>query len=287
MKSTPRSANGNDLFDRIPLWILFSIGVAILLVLGVGVFTLGAKGQTVQEDKTATEGELQTEKSKVETGVQLAGANLEACKDPTVIQALRSGGYDQLCELAVIVQTQGKQGNPGDRGPGPTQDQIDTAVQAYFATHPLPEGKGPTIAQVTTVVGEYLRANPPEPGRPPTPEEIALATANYIADHINDFQGPRGETGPPPSAEDIRVAVSDYCAQENRCRGAQGPQGIGVTGTILKRDDQGVCTLYFNLENPANGNVTQSSVQVNDEMCSPPPTTTTTTPEPLLPTGGG
>jgi hypothetical protein len=289
-----RRENPKNLVDRIPMVALLVIAAAIFVAAGVGAFVLGGRGQAAQEGQTVAEDRLQTAESKVQSGAQLAGVNLKACTDPVVLAVLQERGYADLCDLAISVQTQAatpSEGKPGKPGPGPTEEQIEQAVQQYCAVNDRCEGKAPTIDQLTEVIGNYLRLNPPEPGRPPTPEEIALAAANYIADHIEDFRGPKGQDAPPPTAEDLQAAVAKYCSVDNRCRGPQGPQGVGVTGTDLHRDAQGVCTLYFNLENPANGQVNQVSVQVNDEMCGPVqgPTTTTTTTEssnpPLL--GGG
>lgn len=271
-----------DFVDRVPLTVLVALAFVILLASGVGAYILGGRGQAAQEGKTVAEDRLQTAESKVQTGAQLAGINVQACTDPAVVTVLQEHGYAGLCDLAIIVQTQAaappKQGEPG---PGPTQEQVDQAVQQYCAVDNRCEGKSPTVEQLVTVVGDYLRLNPPEPGRPPTPEEIAVAVANYIADHIEDFRGPAGKDAPPPSADDLQTAVAEYCSVDSRCRGPQGPQGVGVTGAELHRDAQGVCTLYFNLQNPANSQTSQVSVQVSDELCgTPPDTTTTNTPPP-------
>ena len=290
VSSTDRPTPRKDLLDRIPLRALVIAAVALMLIMGAAGLFLGNRGQSAQEEGDIAKDQLQTAERQVEAGVQLAEANLEYCIDPTVLAALKKGGYDtEVCRLAVVVQSQGEPGKRGERGPGPTDEQIGSAVEQYFREHPLPEGKSPTIAQIAQVVGDYLRANPPEPGRPPTPEEVATATATYLAANIELFRGEPGKTGekgPPPSAEDVRAAVTAYCSEDSRCRGPQGPQGIGITGTMLTRDSQGVCTLFFNHENPANGQVTQSSVQVNDELCSTPPTSSPPTSSPVPSTGG-
>jgi hypothetical protein len=278
--STHRDRQGDaNLLNRIPLSALLSLTFMLIIGMGIGGFFLGAKGQTAQDQRVASDSKLETAQSKVATGAQLADENLKFCQDPNLVGILRDNGYQHICDLAIVVQTQASQaspaepGKPGDRGPGPTQEQIDAAVAQYFRDHPLPEGKLPTVEQVATAVGVYLRENPPQPGRAPTADEIAVATASYLAEHAEDF---RGKQGPPPSAEDVRAAVTAYCGTNGNCRGPQGPQGVSVTGTDLHRDDQGVCTLYFTLEDPANGNTGQTSVQVRDELCSPPTVVPTT-----------
>jgi hypothetical protein len=281
--SKEKLQGGTAILNRIPLWALASIAFALVLGMGISGFVLGTKGQTVQDQKTATEGRLETAESKVQTGVQLAGENLKLCQDPAIINTLRDNGYQHVCDLAIIVQTQaaepGAPGKQGERGPGPTQTQVNAAVEDYFRAHPLPEGKSPTVEQVANAVGTYLRTTPPEPGRPPTADEIAMATAAYIADHAHEFQGPegkQGEPGRPPTADEVRAAVATYCADNGGCRGAQGPQGTGITAAKLRRDDQQICTLYLTWENPADGSTGEFAVQVDDGMCPPPAATPST-----------
>lgn len=291
-KKSHRREGLKSFLDRIPLAVLVALAIVVLVASGVGAFVLGGRGSAAQEGQTVAEDRLETAESKVETGAQLAGVNVQACMDPAVVGVLQERGYADLCELAIVVQTQAAapvEGKAGEPGPAPTEEQIEQAVQKYCAVNNRCEGKQPTVEQLTEIIGDYLRLNPPAPGRPPSPEEIAVAAANYIADHIEDFRGPAGKDAPAPSAEELQAAVEGYCAVDSRCRGPQGPQGVGVTGVELHRDSEGVCTLYFNLQNPANGQASQVSVQVTDDMCGAPPTETTTstdTTEPS-PSGGG
>jgi hypothetical protein len=300
---TPKRAPKGS--EPLPLWLrlLSAAALFVLLAGAIGAIMIGQAGGDAQEAVTTTQGQLETANSKVEAGGQLAGANIELCMDPEIVALLKARGRYGVCDLAVAVQQATVQGKPGEngaqgeQGPGPSEDQIDRAVTEYFAAHPLPEGKTPTVAQVTSVVADYLRANPPAPGRPPTPEEIATAVAAYIADHPNDFRGKDGTDGTPgrpPTAEEVRAVVEDYCST-GRCQGPKGDkgdQGIGITATNLKRDENNICTLYFTAEDPADGSTTQLSVQVNDELCPALPTETekpteTTTTEPTDGEGGG
>lgn len=288
-RKTHRREELKNFVDRIPLAVLVAVAIAILIASGIGAVVLGGRGSAAQEGQTVAEDRLETAESKVETGAQLAGVNVQACMDPAVVGVLQERGYADLCELAIVVQTQAAapaEGKAGAPGPAPTEEQIEQAVQKYCAVNNRCEGKQPTVEQLTEIIGDYLRLNPPAPGRPPSPEEIAVAAANYIADHIEDFRGPAGKDAAPPSAEELQDAVTNYCSTDNRCRGPQGAQGVGVTGVELHRDSQGVCMLYFNLQNPANGEVSQVSVQITDDMCGSPPAETTTTTE-TSDSGGG
>lgn len=274
----------DNTLNRIPLWVLMSLAFSLILGTGIGGFVLGSKGQSAQSQKVTAESQRQTAENKAEQGVQLANENLKFCKDPAIVGILQESGYQYVCDLAVIVQTQaakdGNTGKQGERGPGPSQAQINTAVDDYFRAHPLPEGKTPTVEQVAAAVGSYLKDNPPEPGRPPTADEIAMATAAYLAEHMEEFQGKEGERGRPPTADEVSAAVAAYCSEGDNCRGPQGPQGIGITGSDLRRDEQGVCTLYLRWENPANGDTGSFVVQVRDEMCSDAEVVPTTTETP-------
>lgn len=291
MSTTRSTQKSRNRLERIPISLLVAVGVVALVFSSIGAFFLGTKGQEVQNTQAATQGQLDVAESKVQTGGELAGASLEICMDPAIVAVLKERGHDSICDLAVIVQTQaaepvqGKTGKTGERGPGPTKEQIDRAVVDYCVVDNRCAGKMPTIDQLTTAIGNYLRVNPPEPGRPPTAEEIAIAAANYIASHADQFRGAKGEDAPPPTVDQLKAAVESYCAESGRCQGEQGPQGISITGTNLMRDEQGVCTLYLTWENPANGNTGQFTVQVNDEMCPAPPGQEQ--PPILPPTGGG
>lgn len=58
---------------------------------------------------------------------------------------------------------------PGDRGPAPTQEQIDAAVASYLAANPAKGEKGgpgnsPSDSRIADAVSSYLKANPPSPG---------------------------------------------------------------------------------------------------------------------------
>jgi hypothetical protein len=81
-------------------------------------------------------------------------------------------------------------GPSGARGPGPTDEQVATAVAVY-----LPGA-----------VADYLTANPP-PAGPAGPSGAPCDPGTNPA-----CVGPSGERGPGPTSDQIRTAVSDYIA---------------------------------------------------------------------------
>lgn len=115
----------------------------------------------------------------------------------------------------------GPAGPAGVQGPGPTDVQVQTAVDAYLAIHPPAGGTNATDAQIITAVTAYLRANPPPPGPPgpgPTDTQIAGAVAVYVSAHPPPA-GPQGNPG-PQGGQGVAGTT-----------GAQGPTGpTGATG---------------------------------------------------------
>lgn len=115
----------------------------------------------------------------------------------------------------------GPAGPAGLQGPGPSDVQVQSAVDAYLAVHPPASGAGASDSQVIVAVTAYLHANPPPPGPPgpgPTDTQISDAVAVYMAAHPPPA-GPQGSPGPQGSQG---VAGS---------AGAQGPAGpTGATG---------------------------------------------------------
>lgn len=118
----------------------------------------------------------------------------------------------------------GPAGPAGAQGPGPSDVQVQTAVDAYLAIHPPAAGANATDVQIITAVTTYLRAYPPPPGPPgpgPTDTQIAGAVAVYVSAHPPPAgpqgpQGNQGNTGP---------------AGASGSSGPQGPAGpAGATG---------------------------------------------------------
>lgn len=112
-------------------------------------------------------------------------------------------------------------GPTGERGPGPTDEQVAAAVAEYFRAHPVAGGKDPSPAQIAAAVVNYLRKHPPaqgEQGPGPSAEQVATAVGDYLTAHPpaagpKGDQGERGEQGPGPTAEQLADAVRSYLTE--------------------------------------------------------------------------
>ena len=143
--------------------------------------------------------------------------------------------------------------SPAPLPQGPTNAQVDAAVDDWFDANPLTAEPG-YLTSLRRTVAVYLTENPPKDGRPPTDGEIrnavqAALMANPPADgsdgrgivntSLNDCDivfsysdgstnrvgpvcGPKGEKGDPPTAEQIQNAFGAYCSANGGCVGPPG-----------------------------------------------------------------
>lgn len=205
--------------QALPRWLVVAIVVLGILAVSGGVYaTLGAGA--VEDQKAAA----------VDQAANLGRQVTAACAQGKVVQD--DQGRD-LCRLAAQVQADPVPDPPvqSARGPGPTVEQIRSAVEQYMAANPPPRGEAgrpPNPDEVAAAVAQYMSANPPEPGRPPTAAEIADAVATYFATNPppegpRGPQGATGEPGPGPTAEEIRAAVDAHLAENPPAAGPAGP----------------------------------------------------------------
>jgi hypothetical protein len=135
---------------------------------------------------------------------------------------------------AQIIAQAGPPGAVGPQGPGPSDAQVQAAVQAYLSAHPI-AGQPPTQDQVAAVVAVYMAQHPPAAGSPGATGAV----------------GPTGVTGPGPSDAQIAAAVAVWesahpvvapsgPAGPSGPQGATGPSGIGQTGPAGPQGSQGV-----------------------------------------------
>lgn len=218
-------------------------------------------------------------RDEAETDTQVA----EGQRDATAAQALNAvNPILQLCQEAtpVGVALQADPRNPCElarqvvndpvpavapiveRGPGPTPEQIRSAVESYMLLNPPPAGRPPTPAEVAAAVTAFLTTNPPQPGRPPTAEEIAAAVETYFATNPPP-PGEKGEPGRAPTAEEIRAAVDQALADNPP---PSGPQGVSVQSVRAETRDGG-CVLVFVLLDPADSTSSEVAVPVADGVC--------------------
>jgi hypothetical protein len=106
------------------------------------------------------------------------------------------GGTPNVPPPQVIIS--GIPGAAGPVGPGPSDAQVQGAVDDYLAAHP-PVAAVSTQA-LTTVVAAYLTEHPPAPGPPPSDAQVATAVAAYMAANPAP-SGPPGPQGSPGVGE--------------------------------------------------------------------------------------
>lgn len=186
------------------------LAVAALVVVAVMMSKIGAASR--QLDRQA----------KVIAGLASIGNGAQA--------QLKQNGIapSQPSPAQIIAQAgpQGAQGPAGAQGPGPSDAQVQTAVQAYLTVHPI-AGQPPTDVQVAAVVAVYLMQHPPAAGpsgsagatgaQGPGPSDAQIAAAVAVWEQAHPApSGPQGSSGPPGPAGPSGVGQT----------GPQGPQGV-------------------------------------------------------------
>jgi hypothetical protein len=219
----------------LPRWLFLVICVVAALAVVAGGFLTLRTGEV--EDQAEQLPAVSAERDAAIDSAQNLGRDVvAACARGDVVPT--PDGQD-LCARAAAVQSDPVPGAAvqGERGPGPSIEQIRTAVADYCAARGQCAGRPPTADEVAAAVAQYMTANPPDPGRPPTAAEIADAVATYFATNPppEGPRGPRGavgatgERGPGPTAEEIQAAVSAYLAENPPPRGEPGPTCVEDT----------------------------------------------------------
>lgn len=103
----------------------------------------------------------------------------------------------------------GEAGPAGPQGPGPSDAQVQLAVDSYLIEHP--PSQTASDSAVAATVAAYLTAHPPAPGPPPSDAQVATAVSAYMSAH----PAPSGPPGP----------VGSQGPQGDPGVGEQGPQG--------------------------------------------------------------
>lgn len=244
--------------------------VAATVLLGVAAVVLGIFA-------TNGAGEVEAQRDTAVAEKQDLGREVtQACAQGDVVQS--PDGRD-LCQRAAQVQAEPPPPDPilgvqGERGPGPTIEELNAAVTAYCAARDECSGRSPTTAEVAAAVAEYLTANPPEPGRPPTAAEISSAVAAWFVanpppagrDGRDGRDGVTGERGPGPTAEEIQDAVDAHLTANPPPPGPNCPPGYTLEPVLFASGETGLGC-------------------VDDDQPDPDPTTSaapTTEPEPGL-----
>lgn len=202
-----------------PRWIPWVLVALMVVAIPVGYLltrtttTTQTENANLQGDKSVLTGQRDAAAGQA---LDLAGQIAAACASGNI-----PDDYRGACAKAQQVQAQPIPPVEGQRGPGPTAEEIRGAVAAYLVANPPPAGRAPTPAEVAAAVIQYLTANPPTPGRPPTSAEIASAVSTYFVTNP-----PRdGKDAPAPTAEQIQAAVDNYLAAHPPPAGKDGKDG--------------------------------------------------------------
>lgn len=221
----PPPGRAKNVVRRIPAWVLLAVGALVVAALIPLSILLTSHANASQTNADSANSGLAAVKSQA---APLAGQVQAVCGQGGAAAAqLTSAGACAQADKVQQVVISGPPGASGPPGPGPSQQQIDSAVNAYLAVHPPAPGQNATTGEVAAAVAAYLAQNPPAPGRPPTTGEVATAVSNYCAAN-GGCQGPAGQNA---TDTQIATAVADYCAAHNGCAGATGATGqTGATG---------------------------------------------------------
>ena len=213
-------------------WVVALVALGVVAI-SLGVWTTSATSEVseqAQQLPTVAQQRDDAESSRQDLASRVVAACRAGGEARAQLEAVGACTQAEVAQAAPIPGAQGLPGAAGERGPGPTPEEIDGAVADYCAAHGNCTGPAPTPAQVAAAVAEYMIAHPPAPGRPPTPEEIAAAVEVWFANNPPE-RGPRGAagaTGAPgraPTPEEIEAAVAAQLAKNPPPAGPRGPAG--------------------------------------------------------------
>jgi hypothetical protein len=207
---------------RIPSVLLFVLGGLILAALVPLSIWFTAHAQNTQTQLDSANGQVTAVKSQA---APLAGQVQSVCdQGGAAATELNNAG---ACTQASKVQSAvaGPAGPSGPAGPGPSQDEINAAVNAYFGEHPLPAGQLPPVTEVAGLVAQYLQANPPAAGQNATPGMVSDAVSGYCSAN-NGCAGPAGQNA---TDDQVSAAVVAYCSAHADCAGPAGANGVNGT----------------------------------------------------------
>jgi hypothetical protein len=211
--TAPAESRSASFVRRIPLWSILGTGAAILVSVVVLSLWLTSTTNTATDTASVANGHSAAIQSQA---APLAGQVASVCGqgNAAATQLARSGACKQAQKVISVVQ-EPVPGPTGERGPGPSDAQVQAFVDGYFATHPLPAGQLPPVSEVAGLVASYCTAH-----RGCGAGDVATQVSSYCAAH--DGCG----------TEDVASAVATYCDTHNQCAGPQGVAGSnGTDGT--------------------------------------------------------
>jgi hypothetical protein len=251
-----------------PVWALLPVLAIVMAGISVAA-VLVTNALTAETDSKNAVGAVAVEQAVTIETLCRAGGEVAA--------ALESAGQcDKAQEVQDEVDRQGA--SPASVAVAPTIDRdelmrfVRTAVGEYCA------GRNectPDTALLISTVAEYLRLNPPAPGRGPTSAEVEAGARTVLTSDPDLFRGvpgvngEDGERGPGPTDEQVAAGVLAFCGANDQCRGAQGPQGIGIPEFYFERNSEGVCEAVVTFHNPATDERVTERRQASDPACAP------------------
>lgn len=166
---------------RSSAWLLALLAALVLVWM---VAKLGAASDQLDAQRAQLGSQAQVEQAqgRVITAIASDDSQLRA-------QVESLGGTPKGPAPQVAIS--GITGATGAQGPGPSDAQVQSAVDIYLEAHP----PAPVVSTdaLTTVVTAYLVQHPPAPGPPPSDAQVATAVAAYMAAH----PAPSGPPGSP------------------------------------------------------------------------------------------
>lgn len=252
---------------RPPAWMALPVAAVLMLAVAIGAALVTNLALDETDSKNAV-GAVAVEQAVTIEQLCQAGGEVAA--------ALESAGQcDKAQEVKDTVADEGASPVTTIVSAPPDRDELMRFVRAAVGEYCAGRNEcTPDTALLVEVVSEYLRANPPAPGRGPTTEEVRAAANSVMAADPQLFQGPAGldgERGPGPTDEQVAAAVLAFCGANNECRGAQGPQGIGVLEFYFERNGSAACEAVVTYHNPATGESRTERRAAGDAACAPLP----------------
>ena len=174
----------------------------------------------------------------------LQASESQQAQKVTALSSALGGAQNQLKQNGIvpsqpapsqIVGQAGPAGPQGSQGPGPSDEQVATAVAAYLSQHPI-AGQPPTDAQIAAVVAVYMAQHPAPAGSPgptgaagPGPSDAQIAAAVAVWESGHPTTGPSGPSGPSgaPGPSGAAGAPGSPGAP-----GPSGPSGPAPSGWV-------------------------------------------------------
>lgn len=203
--------------DRQRALTLLCVFAAVVSMCTAGVLGIAALSQqndvdsnsskiaATKEEVIAAKTEAKVAKAQAKrTGRRVTRSNRKVDAGFTVLR--RDYGIDGLPGRAGRSGREGPAGPFGPPGPGPTDEQIDAAVNRFCAAHPC--GQPPTAAQVTEAIRQCAMRG-----------ECQGPAGERGESGRDGADGAPGADAPPVTDEQIDARVAAYCSDRNQCAG--------------------------------------------------------------------